>query len=114
VGIILVHKTKLELHNKVQLCSHSHLEKSVSFHLFKKFPLFYGSRWFMTLRSAFFWDTRITQRRVVILYWRFGTTYRSRTEGSRIPRQKFFFLTVENGTDTLSRNVGKALPLDAA
>ena len=34
-------------------------------------------------RSALFWD--ITQRRVVILYWRFGTTYRSHLEGSRSP-----------------------------
>jgi hypothetical protein len=36
------------------------------------------------IRSALFWD--ITQRRVVILYQRFGTTYRSHLQGSRSPR----------------------------
>jgi hypothetical protein len=46
-----------------------------------------------------FWD--ITQRRVVILYRRFGTTYRSN------------FLTLEDGTDMLSRNIGKVFPLYA-
>jgi hypothetical protein len=44
------------------------------------------------LTTAFFWD--ITQRRVVILYPYFGI--------------------IENKTDTLSRNVGKGLPQDAA
>jgi len=29
----------------------------------------------MQMRSALYWD--FAQRRVVILYWRFGTTYRS-------------------------------------
>jgi hypothetical protein len=43
----------------------------------------------LSLRSALFWD--ITRRRVVIVYWRFETTYRS----------------LESGLDTLSRNVGK-------
>jgi hypothetical protein len=60
------------------------------------------------LRSALFWV--ITQRRVVILYRRFGAMYRSQFQGSR----KKPFLTVEHGTDTLSRNVGKGLSLDAA
>jgi hypothetical protein len=45
-----------------------------------------------TLRSALFWGT--TQRRVLILYRRFGTMYRSHLQGSR--------------------NVGKGLTLDAA
>ena len=36
---------------------------------------------FYSLRSALFWD--ITKRRVVILYRRFGTTYRSHLQGSR-------------------------------
>jgi hypothetical protein len=35
------------------------------------------------MRSAFFWD--ITQRRVVLLYRRFGTTYRFHLQGSRNP-----------------------------
>jgi hypothetical protein len=30
----------------------------------------------------------VTQCRVIILYWRFGTTYRSRLQGSRNPRRK--------------------------
>jgi len=46
------------------------------------------------LRSALFWE--IVQRMAVIPYWRFGTSYR---------------LTIEDGTDRLSRNVGKKLPL---
>jgi hypothetical protein len=55
------------------------------------------------MRSALFWG--ITQSRVVILYQRFRTTYRSHLQGSRSPRR---------GTDTLSRNVDKGLPLNAA
>jgi hypothetical protein len=51
------------------------------------------------MRYALFWD--ITQRRVVILYRRFGTSYRSRLQGSKSQRKKDFF-TLENGTDTLS------------
>jgi hypothetical protein len=35
------------------------------------------------LRSALFWD--ITRRCVVIVYRRFGTTYRSHLHGSRVP-----------------------------
>jgi hypothetical protein len=35
------------------------------------------------MRSALFWG--ITQRRVVIFYRRFGTTYRSHLQGSRSP-----------------------------
>jgi hypothetical protein len=83
------------------------------------------------VRSAFFWD--ITQRRVVILYRCFGTTYQShlykgqeiqefldlwkdgtdrfsRNVGKELPD----FLTLEYEADRLSRNVGKGLPLDAA
>jgi hypothetical protein len=103
------------------------------------------------LRSAFFWG--ITQRRVVILYRSFGTTYWPHIHGSRslrslrrlpdpwrwdrcvVPkrRQRITktscplkmgpircpetsvkdyqdFLTLEDGTDKLSRNVGKGLP----
>jgi hypothetical protein len=37
------------------------------------------------LRCALFWD--ITQRRVVILYRRFGTTYRSQLQGLLDPRR---------------------------
>jgi hypothetical protein len=40
---------------------------------------------------------------MVILYRRFGTTYRSHLQGSRIP--SLDFLALEDGTDTLSRNV---------
>jgi hypothetical protein len=54
------------------------------------------------MRSARFWG--ITQRRVVILYRRFGTTYRSHIQGSRRARRVEIlgFLTLEG------------LPLDAA
>jgi hypothetical protein len=42
------------------------------------------------MRSTLFWD--ITQRRVEILYRRFGTTYRSHLQGSRCPRRKLGLL----------------------
>jgi hypothetical protein len=58
------------------------------------------------MRSELFWDFR--QRRMVIPYRRFGTTYQTRI-------QAFLgVLTLEDGTDILSRNVGKKLPLYAA
>jgi hypothetical protein len=50
----------------------------------------------MLKRSALFWD--IAQRRVGVVYRRFVLD----------------FLALENGTDTLSRIVGKQLPHDAA
>ena len=62
-------------------------------------------------RSALFWD--VTQRRVVVLYRRFGTTYLPRLEASISQ----FFLdvwTLEDGTHMLSRNVATELPVDAA
>jgi hypothetical protein len=80
-----------------------------------------GFIWFRTgtigwLRSALFWG--ITQRQMVILYRRFGTRCRPHLLGSRSPfldlGSRNPFLTLENGTDTLPRNVGKGLPLDAA
>jgi len=68
------------------------------------------------LKSALFWD--ITQYRVVIPYRLFGTTYRSHLQVSRNPRRNsdflLGFLTLEDGTNMLSRNVGKELPLHAA
>jgi hypothetical protein len=54
------------------------------------------SLWYKPMGSALFWD--ITRSGMVILYRRFGTT----------------FLTLEYRTDTLSRNVGTELPLNAA
>ena len=56
----------------------------------------------MLMKSAVFWD--ITRRRVVIAYRRFGTKV-------SVP---LGLLTREDGTDTLSRNVGKKLPHDVA
>ena len=50
-----------------------------------------------SLRTALFWF--IVQRVVVIPYRRFGTTYRSHLQESR------------DGTERLSRNIGKELPL---
>ena len=64
----------------------------------------------VTLRPAFFWD--ITQRMVVIPYRRFGTNYRSHLQGSKIKKERF--LTTEDRTDRMSRNVGKKLPLYSA
>jgi len=52
------------------------------------------------LRYAFFWV--ITRRILAVPYWRFGTTHRSHF---------LEFLTLEEGTDKLSINVGKELPL---
>jgi hypothetical protein len=55
----------------------------------------------MLMKSVVFWV--ITRRRVVIIYRRFGTTYRSHPHGSRF--QDSFplgILTREDGTDTLS------------
>jgi len=54
-------------------------------------------------RSALFW--RITRRRVLISYRRFGTTYQPLQESRND------FLALEDGTNRLSRNVGKELPL---
>jgi hypothetical protein len=68
--------------------------------------LLYQSFWakvlYQHMRSALFWD--ITRRHVVIIYRRSVTTYRSHLQGSRVR---------EDGTDTLSMNVGKQLPHDA-
>jgi hypothetical protein len=63
------------------------------------FPWFQASA-AMLMRSALFWGS--TQHRLLILYRRFGT------------RVGPIFKGQEDGTDTLSRNVGKGLPLDAA
>ena len=70
-------------------------------------PIFYGTRRFMTLlttachlRSALFWG--ITQRRMAIFYQRLWASI------------GYIFLTLDDGTDTVSRNVGKGLPFDAA
>jgi hypothetical protein len=65
----------------------------------------------MLMRSALFWN--ITQRRVATF-----TDVSGQCIGSIFKSQEvlFFldFLTLEDGTDTLSRNVGKGLPFDAA
>jgi hypothetical protein len=63
----------------------------------------------MLVISALFWG--ITQRLMVIVYRRFWTTYRSQIEEVQ---KKKDFLILEDRTDTLSRNVGKGLPLNAA
>jgi hypothetical protein len=64
-------------------------------------------------RNVLFWVT--TQRIPVLSYRRFGTTYRYHLHGARIfYRVKslflFGFLTIEDETERLSRNVGKKLP----
>ena len=48
--------------------------------------------------SSLFWN--FTQHRLVVIDRRFGTIYRSHLQGSSS------LLTLENGTDRLSRNVG--------
>jgi len=58
------------------------------------------------LRSTLFWD--ITQRLVTNPCRRFGTTYRSHLQGSRIQD-----VALEDRTDRSSRNVGKHLPPNA-
>jgi len=57
------------------------------------------------MRAAFFWV--IIQRVVVITYRCFGINYRSHLQGSKKK-------SLEDGTDTLSRNIGKKLPLLSA
>jgi len=51
---------------------------------------------------------------VVILYRRFGTTYRSHFQGSSWSSSFLDFLTLEDGDERLSRNVGRKLPIYAA
>jgi hypothetical protein len=57
------------------------------------------------IRTALFWD--IAQRVVAIPYRRFGTTFPSYFQGWRV-------LSLEEGADLLSRNVGKLLPIYCA
>jgi hypothetical protein len=60
-------------------------------------------RW---MRSALFWD--FTQRGKVIPYRRFGTTYHP------VFKDQSYYLALDDGTETLSRNVDKELPFDIA
>jgi hypothetical protein len=55
------------------------------------------------MRSALFWD--VTQLRMIIPYWRFGAIL-------SISFSRVFLecLTLKDGTDRLSRNVGTELP----
>jgi hypothetical protein len=57
------------------------------------------------MRTAIFWD--ITQRVVAILYRRFWTTYWYHL-------QDFSFWILADGTNSLSQNFGKELPILAA
>jgi len=63
---------------------------------------------YRALKTAFFWS--IPRRLVVIPYRHFETTYLSHLQGS----SSQLFLTLEHGADSLSRNVGKQLPLVTA
>ena len=60
------------------------------------------------MRTALFWV--IMQWVVVISYRHFGTAYRSHLWGSRIQKNPKWFLNPEDGTNSLSWNVGKKLP----
>jgi hypothetical protein len=53
----------------------------------KDYPWFQASA-AMPMRLRSFWHRPTAQRRVLILYRRFGTTYRSHIQGSRNPRRK--------------------------
>jgi hypothetical protein len=63
------------------------------------------------------WANRgYTQRVVVIPYQCFGTTYWSHLSRVKNPRREenlLVSLTLEDGTDSLSRNFGRDLPLQA-
>jgi hypothetical protein len=61
-------------------------------------------RIFLNMRYGFFWV--VTHCVGVIPYRPLGTTYRSHLDGP--------FLTSEDGTDKMSRDVGKELSLHAA
>ena len=62
----------------------------------------------MYMRSALFWD--ITQRRLVILYQRFGTTYRSHLQGQEVQKDNFLdFLTFEGCPETSLQNYQSTL-----
>ena len=73
-------------------------------------PLVPGKKDFPEKRTPLF--RVVKQRAVVIPYRSFGTTYWSHPQGSRI--RAFGCLNPEDGSDMLSRNVGKELPLLAA
>ena len=60
------------------------------------------------MRSALF--CIIKRRTAVITYRRFGTNYRTHLEGSKNIK-KVDFLTLEEGTEGMCRNVGKELPM---
>jgi hypothetical protein len=69
------------------------------------------------MTSSFFCD--VTQRRLVVSYRRFGTTYQSHLQGQRglnRSSQVVFLdrLTLEYGTSRLLRNVGNCVPNYAA
>jgi hypothetical protein len=71
----------------------------------ENYPWFQASAVMLT-RSALFWAS--TQRRVVILYWRFGTTYRSVFKGQEV--QEVFLLALFDPwrwDNALSRKVVK-------
>jgi hypothetical protein len=64
-----------------------------------------SSKFDCDMKSALFWD--ITQRKVVISYRRFGTTY-------RFPSKSVIRRTLKIGPDRFSRNFGKKLPINTA
>ena len=68
--------------------------------------------WILTVRKRLqicFWN--VTQRRLVVSYRHFGTTY---WPPSATVKQSKKCLTLEDGTDTLSRNVDNKVPICAA
>jgi hypothetical protein len=57
-----------------------------------------------SLKSKLFWD--FTQRRLVVCYRSFGITYLTHFQGLTLEDRTYVqWLTLENGTDTLSANI---------
>jgi hypothetical protein len=63
------------------------------------------------MSSLLFWD--VMQLRYVVSYRRFGIVYWSHHQRLSSPRRLLDFLTLADGTDRLSRNVGKESPIYA-
>jgi hypothetical protein len=72
-------------------CSEVLVKQPIATQTDQEIAAFYVPRRFLNVRSELFWD--ITQRRVVILYRRFGITYRSHLQGSRSLRLDWLFDT---------------------
>jgi len=64
------------------------------------------------MRSSLFWD--VTQRRLVVIYRRFGTTCRSQLKELNFKGQTVDYLTLGDETERLSRDACIELPVYTA